>query len=84
MTQEERDKKEENRWLKTIQNKFMKLISDPRWDSVDLTNTELSIVTLIMRAKTANDLPVLVNERIVDHIMEKVRHQFKNFNIKGL
>ena len=84
MTQEEKEKREENRWLKSIQNKFMKLISDLRWDSISLTETEMSIVAFVMNAKTADDLPVLINERLVDHIIEKVKNQFKNFNTKGL
>lgn len=84
MEKEEREKKGENKWLKSVQNKFKKLISDLRWDSITLTGTEMAIVTFIMNAKTANDLPVLINERIVDHILEKVKTQFKHFNTKGL
>ena len=84
MTQEEKEKREENRWLKSIQNKFKKLISDLRWDSITLTDTEISIVTLVMNARTIEDLPLLINERLIEHIIEKVKNQFKNFNTKGL
>lgn len=75
---------EEERWLKTIQKQFQKLIADLRWDSITLTDTEMSIVTYVMNAKNVCDLPVLVNERLIDYIMEKVKNQFKNFKTKGL
>ena len=81
MTQED---KEEERWLKAIQKKFKKLISDLRWDSLKLTDTEMSIITFVMNAETVKDLPVLVDERLTDHIFEKIKNQFKNFNTKGL
>ena len=84
MTQEEKEKREEYRWLKSIQNKFGKLISDLRWDSITLTETEMSVVTFVMNAKTVDDLPLLINERLVDHIIEKVKTQFKKLNTKGL
>lgn len=84
MTQEEKDKREEERWLKSIKNKFKKFISDLRWDLLNLTETEMSIVTFVMNAKSVGDLPVLVDERLIDHIIEKIKKQFKNFNTKGL
>ena len=84
MTQEEKDKQEENRWLKSTQKKFKKLISDLRWDSLNLTETEMSIVTFVMNAKAAEDLPVLINERLIEYVFEKIKKQFKNFNTKGL
>lgn len=76
--------REEERWFKSIQKQFQKLIADLRWDSVILTDTELSIVTCVMNAKNVGDLPILVNERLIDYIIEKVKNQFKNFKIKGL
>ncbi len=84
MTQEEKEKQEEERWLKSIKNKFKKFISDLRWDLLNLTETEISIVTFVMNAKSVGDLPVLVDERLIDHIIEKIKRQFKNFNTKGL
>ncbi len=84
MTQEENEKKEEERWLKSIQNKFKKFISDLRWDSLSLTDTEMSIVTFVMNAKSVDELPILINELLIDHIFEKIKNQFKNLNTKGL
>lgn len=43
-----------------------------------MTGTGVDIVMLIMNAKTVVELPLLINERIVDHIIEKVKNQFKN------
>lgn len=81
MTQEE---KEEQRWLKSNQRKFMKLISDCRWDCVELTDTEYLVVQYVMNAKTPNDLPILVDERLVNHILEKVKNQFSQMKTKGI
>ena len=83
MTQEEIEKREEERWLKSVQNKLKKLISDLRWDSINLTETEMNVVTYIMNAQKVNELPLLVDERLTDFIFEKIKKQFKNFN-KGL
>ena len=84
MTEEEREKREENRWLKSVQNKFKKLISDLRWDSLELSDTEYMVVTYIMNAKDSNDLPVLVDERLVDFVLENVRTKMKSIKAKGL
>lgn len=84
MTEEEKYQKEELCWLKSIQKKFMKYISNPNWDNLTLTETEINIVTFIMNAKTPNELPLLVNERLVDHILEKIKNQLKNTQTKGL
>lgn len=84
MTQEEKEKKEENRWFESVQNKFKKLIADLRWDSLSLTETEMSIITFIMNAKSADELPILINERLTDGIIEKIKNQFKKLSVKGL
>ena len=81
MTAEE---KEELDWLNSIQKKFKKLISDCRWDCVELTETEYLVVKYVMNAKTPNDLPILVDERLVNYIMEKVKNKFAKINTKGL
>ena len=78
------EEKEEQKWLNSIQKKFKKLISDLRWDCVKLTETEYLIVEYVMNAKTPNDLPVLVDERLVNHVMEKVKIQFLKMRTKGL
>ena len=84
MTQEEKDRNEEQKWLNSVKKKFMKYISNLNWDNIKLTDTELTIVTFIMNAKTPDDLPILVNERIVDHILEKVKNQLNNLKTKGI
>lgn len=81
MTQEE---KEEQLWLNSIQKKFFKYISNPNWDNLKLTETEVSVITFITNAKTPNDLPILVDERLVDYILNKIKNQLKNIQTKGL
>lgn len=75
---------EENKWLKSVQNKFKKLISDLRWDMLFLTDTEIMILTFIMNSKSINDLPILIDERLIECIIEKIKKQFKEINTKGL
>lgn len=83
MTEQEKTEthKEEQKWLLSIQKQFKRFIGDLRWDSVSLTDTELDIVSLIMKTKDVDDLPILINERIVDHIIEKIQKQFKNIKL---
>ena len=78
------EEKEEQQWLNSIQRKFKKLISDLRWDCVDLTETEYLIVKYVMNAKTPNDLPILVDERLINHVITKVKTQFSKLRTKGL
>ena len=84
MTEEEKDKKEEQRWLNSVQKKFKKYISNLNWDNLKLTETEMNIVTFVMNAKSPKDLPILVNERLVNHVLEKIKNQLKNMQTKGL
>lgn len=75
--------KEEQKWLMSIQKKFKKFISNPKWDSLSLTNTEWDIVMRIMNTNDVEDLPILINERIVDHILTKISNQFKNIRTRS-
>ena len=84
MTEEEKEKKEEQRWLNSVKKKFMLYISNINWDNIKLTDTEISIVTFVMNAETPDDLPILVNERIVDYVLDKVRNQLNSLKTKGI
>lgn len=84
MTEEEKEKKEEQRWLNSVKKKFMRYISNINWDNIKLTDTEISIVTFVMNAETPDDLPILVNERIVTHVLDKVRNQLNSLKTKGI
>ena len=79
MTQEDR---EEQLWFKSIQNKLKRRIANPRWDSLSLTTTEWDIIMFIAKAKSVNDLPLLINERITDNLLNKIDNQFKQMKGK--
>lgn len=74
---EENINKEEQRWLRSIQNKLRKYISSWKWDCILLTSTQYQIVSTIMSVKNVNQLPLLINERIVDDILKQIELKFK-------
>ena len=81
MTTEE---KEEDSWFKSVQNKLRKRITNPMWDSLNLTKIEWDSVIFLAKAKTVNDLPVLLNERMVENLLKKIDIQFKQMKGKEI
>ena len=49
-----------------------------------LTTIEWDIILLITRAKDVNNLPVLINERVTDNLIEKIDKQFKQMKGKEI
>ena len=75
---------EEQLWFKNIKKKLLRRISNPKWDSLNLTKLEWDSVIFIAKAKTVNDLPILLNERIVDDLIKKIDNQFKQMKGKEI
>lgn len=69
--------KEEQRWLKSVQKKLKKYISHWKWDCIILTTTQYEIIAQINSVTDVKDLPMLVNERLVDYIIEQIEAKFK-------
>jgi len=84
MTQEEKDKKEEQLWFKKLQSKLKKRIANPKWDNLSLTKVEWDTVLFIMRATTVDELPLLINERMTDSLLNKIDNQFKQMKGKEI
>lgn len=82
MTQQE--KREEEIWFKRIQSKLKRRIADPKWDSLSLTTVEWDTIFFITKANCVKDLPLLINERMVDSLFQKIDNQFKQMKIKGI
>ena len=82
MTEEEKDKQEEQRWFNSVQRKLKKRIANPKWDSLNLTSVEWDTVIFIAKATNVNELPLLINERITDSLLEKIDAQFKQMKGK--
>lgn len=76
------EEKEENLWFKNVKIKLQRRIANPKWDSLNLTKLEWDIVMFIANAKNINDLPLLLNERIVDGLFNKIDNQFKQMKGK--
>ena len=76
---------EEQKWLKNVQNKLKKYISNPKWDCIVLPSSQYDIISQIMKVQNVEDLPVLINEKITDFILENIKTKFKEINLsKGI
>ena len=78
------EEKEEQLWFKNIKNKLQRRISNPKWDSLKLTKIEWDTIIFITQAKTVNELPLLINERMVDSLLQKIDNQFKQMKGKEI
>lgn len=76
MTEEEKQLKEDEKWLKSVQKKFMKLISNLKWDCIELSNLQYDIISHIMNCKSVKKLSPSINERVVDQILETIKNKF--------
>lgn len=74
---EENITKAEQRWLISVQNKLKKYISSWKWDCILLSSTQYEIISTIMSVKNVKQLPLLINERIVDSILKQIEFKFK-------
>lgn len=81
MTNEE---KEEERWFKQVQTKLKRRIANPKWDNLSLTKLEWDSVIFIAQATTVNDLPILLNERMIENLFFKIDTQFKQMKGKEI
>lgn len=68
---------EDDKWLKKVQNKLKRYISNPIWDCIELSDLNYSIIERIMNANKAKDLPYVINERLVDNLLETIDVKFK-------
>ena len=71
---------EDQKWLESVQNKLKKYISNPKWDCIVLPSSQYDIISQIMKVKNVEDLPVLINERITDFILENIKTKFSKIN----
>lgn len=78
------EEKEEERWFKNIKKKLQKRISNPKWDSLSLTKIEWDSVIFIAQAKNVKELPVLLNERMVENLLNKIDLQFNQMRGKEI
>lgn len=78
------EEKEEQLWFKSVKNKLQRRISNPKWDSLNLTKIEWDSIIFIVQAKTVNDLPILLNERMTENILKKIDLQFKQMKGKEI
>ena len=69
--------KQEEMWLKGVQKQFARLISNPKWDCIELTSLQLDLVTHIMRANSVKELSPSINERVTDMLIETIKEKFK-------
>lgn len=76
---------EEQKWLESVKKKLKNYISSPKWDCIILPSSQYEIISQIMETKNVADLPILINERITDFILENIKTKFKEINLsKGI
>ena len=72
----EKEFAEDQKWLRSVQNKFKRLISSEKWDCIELSILKLDIVTHIMNCKSVKELSPSINDRIVDQLLSSIRDKF--------
>ena len=82
--QEDKEKREEQLWFKSVQEKLKRRIANPKWDSLSLTKIEWDTVLFIAQAKSVGELPILINERVTDDLFKKIDCQFKQMKGKEI
>lgn len=64
---------ENEKYLKNLRKQQLRIVLHPKYGSINISEAELSILTIIGNAETYNDLPNFPIEKILDHIMEKLK-----------
>lgn len=78
------EEKEEQQWFTNLKRKLQRRIANPKWDSLSLTKIEWDTILFITKAKNVNELPVLINERVTDNLLNKIDNQFKQMKGKTI
>lgn len=68
-------------WLNSIKKQLTKYISNPKWDYVNLSDFNLSIITQIMNCNDINQLSLLIDERLVNSIFETIKKSFSKIKL---
>lgn len=68
-----KEQQEEVKWFKSVKTKLQKYISSPYWDDINLSSDYIGIITTIMNTKNVKDLPLLINERLTDTILDQIK-----------
>lgn len=79
MSQEDID---EHKWLIKVQNKIRTLVSNPKWDYIQLSDLQLGILSSVMNAKRVNQLSPSINERVVEVLFGIIKKQFANIKLE--
>ncbi len=72
---------DEQKWLKIAQAKFMKYITNAKWDNIILSSIQYNTISAIMSAKKVKELPPTINERVVDILFEIIENKFKKVKL---
>ena len=70
----------QDKWFKQTKKKLIKLISNEKWDYIDLTDLEYTVVTKITNSNSFYELPVNLRISFVNHIVESIENKLKNIH----
>ena len=65
----------EQKWLHNTQKRISKLICNPYWDEISVSENYLIIINEIINAKDVNMLSPVIDEYLVDYVLAKVEKQ---------
>ena len=74
-------KSEEQVWLDSIKRRLIKYISNPKWDYINLSDLQLSIVMAITNCEDVKNLPPSINERVTDNLFEIIKSKMSKVKL---
>ena len=73
---------EEKKWFEGVKRKLQKYISNPYWDDLNLSNTYITVITLIMNTTDVKKLSPLINEKLTNDILNTIQTKLKQVKEK--
>ncbi|MBQ8426007.1 MAG: hypothetical protein IJX17_08360 [Clostridia bacterium] len=74
-------KSEEQIWLDSVKRRLIKYISNPKWDYIELSDLQMSIVMAITNCENVNNLSPSINERVTDNLFEVIKSKMSKVKL---
>ena len=74
-------KSEEQIWLDSVKRRLIKYINNPKWDYIELSNLQMSIVMAITNCENVNNLSPSINERVTDNLFEVIKSKMSKVKL---
>jgi len=74
-------KSEEQLWLESTKRRLIKYISNPKWDYLELSDLQLSIIMNITNCEDVNKLSPSINDRVVDNLFDIIKSKMSKVKL---